>query len=181
MTDIDVLLQENRKFEPPPEFRRTANVSSPDILEKVARDPEKFWAEQARELEWIKPWDKVLEWTPPHAKWFTGGKINVSANCLDRHIRGPRKNKAALLSLLLPVQRAAKESALVRALVDSGEVYHPLAWTPREAHAFLPPDGVNVYDLLRHDTLVLSKDAAKALEQRCLGAAVSAAKARGAQ
>ncbi|HYU51362.1 MAG TPA: acetyl-coenzyme A synthetase N-terminal domain-containing protein, partial [Gemmatimonadaceae bacterium] len=82
MTDIDVLLQENRKFEPPPEFRRTANVSSPDILEKVARDPEKFWAEQARELEWIKPWDKVLEWTPPHAKWFTGGKINVSANCL---------------------------------------------------------------------------------------------------
>ncbi len=97
MTDIDVLLQENRKFEPPPEFRRTANVSSADILEKVERDPEKFWAEQARELEWIKPWERVLEWTPPHAKWFTGGKINVSANCIDRHIRGPRRNKAALL------------------------------------------------------------------------------------
>ena len=97
MTDIDVLLTENRKFEPPPEFRLTANVSSPEIYEKAARDPEKFWAEQARELEWIEPWKKVLDWDPPHAKWFTGGKINVAANCIDRHIGGPRRNKAALI------------------------------------------------------------------------------------
>jgi acetyl-CoA synthetase len=97
MTDIDVLLQENRKFEPPPEFRRSANVSSADIYEKAARDPQKFWAEQARELEWIKPWTQVLDWKPPHAKWFVGGKLNVAANCIDRHLKGPRRNKAALI------------------------------------------------------------------------------------
>ena len=97
MTDIDVLLQENRKFEPPPEFARTANVSSSAIYEEAARDPEKFWADQARELDWIKPWSKVLEWKPPHAKWFIGGKLNIAANCIDRHINGPRRNKAALI------------------------------------------------------------------------------------
>jgi acetyl-CoA synthetase len=97
MTDIDVLLEENRTFEPPPEFTRDAVVKTEQIYEQAARDPEKFWADQARELEWIKPWSKVLEWTPPHAKWFTGGKINVSVNCIDRHIRGPRRNKAALV------------------------------------------------------------------------------------
>src|SRR5437762_1517801 len=97
MTDIDVLLEETRKFEPPPEFTLTANVSSPDIYEDAARDPEKFWADQARELDWIRPWKKVLEWHPPHVKWFTGGKINVAANCIDRHIEGPRRNKAALV------------------------------------------------------------------------------------
>ncbi len=97
MTDIDVLLQENRKFEPPPEFIRAAIVSSPGIYEEAARDPEKFWADQARELDWIKPWSKVLEWKPPHAKWFVGGKLNIAANCIDRHINGPRRNKAALI------------------------------------------------------------------------------------
>jgi acetyl-CoA synthetase len=97
MTDIDVLLQENRKFEPPPEFTRAAVASSPGIYEEAARDPEKFWADQARELDWIKPWTKVLEWKPPHAKWFVGGKLNIAANCIDRHIAGPRRNKAALI------------------------------------------------------------------------------------
>jgi acetyl-CoA synthetase len=97
MTDIDVLLTENRKFEPPPEFRNAAIVSSPDIYRAAAEDPEKFWAEQAGELDWIKPWTKVLEWKPPHAKWFIGGKINVAANCIDRHLKGPRKDKAALI------------------------------------------------------------------------------------
>ena len=97
MTDIDVLLTENRKFEPPPEFKRHANVSSPEIYEKAAGDPEKFWAEEAKQLEWIKPWTKVLEWDPPHAKWFVGGKLNIAANCIDRHIRGANRNKAALI------------------------------------------------------------------------------------
>jgi acetyl-CoA synthetase len=98
LTDnIDVLLEETRKFEPPPEFRLTANVSSPEVYDKAERDAEKFWAEQARQLEWIKPWSKVLEWKPPHVKWFVGGKINVAANCVDRHIAGPRRNKAALI------------------------------------------------------------------------------------
>jgi acetyl-CoA synthetase len=95
--NIDVLLQENRKFEPPPGFTRQATVSSPEIYDKAARDSEKFWAEQARELEWIKPWTKVLEWDPPHAKWFVGGKLNITANCIDRHVKGPRKDKAALI------------------------------------------------------------------------------------
>ena len=94
--NIDVLLEETRKFEPPPEFRLTATVSSPEIYDKASRDLEKFWAEQARELEWIKPWKKVLEWKPPHAQWFVGGKLNVAANCVDRHIAGPRRNKVAL-------------------------------------------------------------------------------------
>jgi acetyl-CoA synthetase len=96
MTNIDVLLEENRKFEPPSQFRRAANVASSSIY-KAAEDPETFWAEQARELEWIKPWTKVLEWNPPHAKWFTGGKINVAVNCIDRHLNGPRKDKKALI------------------------------------------------------------------------------------
>ena len=97
MTDIDVLLEENRTFEPPPEFKRNANVNSEQIYEQAARDPETFWADQARQLEWIKPWSKVLEWKPPHAQWFIGGKINVSSNCIDRHLSGPRKDKAALI------------------------------------------------------------------------------------
>jgi acetyl-CoA synthetase len=97
MTDIDVLLQENRKFPPSPEFTRSANVSTAKIYEEAARDPEKFWAGEASELEWIKPWSKVLEWNPPHAKWFIGGKINVAANCIDRHLKGSRRNKAALI------------------------------------------------------------------------------------
>ena len=97
MTDIDVLLEENRKFEPPPQFTRNANASSDDIYDKSSRDPEGFWAEQARKLEWIKPWTKVLEWKPPHAEWFVGGKLNVAANCVDRHISGKRADKAALI------------------------------------------------------------------------------------
>ena len=95
--DIDVLLEENRTFDPPTEFKRGANVSDRTVYEKAARDPEKFWAEQAKQLDWIKPWDKVLEWTPPHAKWFIGGKLNVAANCVDRHVSGGRGSKTALI------------------------------------------------------------------------------------
>ncbi|HJP85854.1 MAG TPA: acetate--CoA ligase [Gemmatimonadaceae bacterium] len=95
--DIDVLLEENRTFDPSAEFRRQANISDPAVYDKAARDPEKFWAEQAKQLDWIKPWDKVLEWKPPHAKWFLGGKLNVAANCVDRHVSGGRANKTALI------------------------------------------------------------------------------------
>jgi len=97
MSDIDVLLQENRKFAPPDEFRRQAHVSSPELYADAERDPERFWAEMAGSLEWSRPWDKVLDWAPPHAKWFVGGKLNASVNCLDRHIRTSRRNKAALV------------------------------------------------------------------------------------
>ncbi|HEY9517255.1 MAG TPA: acetate--CoA ligase [Gemmatimonadaceae bacterium] len=97
MTDIDVLLQENRKFQPPAEFTRDAIVSDRDVYESAASDTEAFWAEQARELEWSKPWNKVLDWQPPWVKWFVGGKLNASVNCLDRHVRTARRNKAALI------------------------------------------------------------------------------------
>jgi acetyl-CoA synthetase len=97
MSDIDVLLQENRKFEPPDEFRRHAHVSSTELYTDAERDPERFWAGMAGALEWSRPWDTVLEWNPPHAKWFVGGKLNASVNCLDRHIRTARRNKAALI------------------------------------------------------------------------------------
>jgi acetyl-CoA synthetase len=97
MPDIDVLLQEHRKFVPAPAFQRAANVSSPELYQFAARDPEQFWAGMAAELEWFRRWDRVLDWTPPRAKWFVGGQINVSVNCVDRHIRGWRRNKAALI------------------------------------------------------------------------------------
>jgi len=97
MTDIDVLLQEDRTFPPPEEFARNADVSSTEIYERAAKDPEAFWAEQAAQLEWSKPWSKVLDWNPPWVKWFEGGKLNASVNCLDRHVRTARRNKAALI------------------------------------------------------------------------------------
>jgi acetyl-CoA synthetase len=97
MTEIHALQKEDRRFPPPEAFRKSANVNDPAIYDQAAKDPEEFWAGFARELEWIKPWDTVLEWNPPHAKWFAGGKINASANCLDRHVRSGRRNKAALV------------------------------------------------------------------------------------
>ena len=72
-------------------------VRDESIYAVAARDPEAFWASFASELEWSRPWDAVLDWQPPHARWFVGGTINVSVNCLDRHVRGPRRNKAALI------------------------------------------------------------------------------------
>jgi len=97
MTDIDVLLQEHRKFPPPEAFCREAHVSHPALYAVAAKDPEMFWASQANELEWFEKWHTVLEWTPPHVKWFLGGKLNISVNCVDRHITAGRRNKAALI------------------------------------------------------------------------------------
>jgi acetyl-CoA synthetase len=97
MSDISVLLQESRKFPPPASFKATAVVSDPAIYDAAARDIPAYWAEQAKRLEWIEPYSEVLEWTPPHAKWFAGGKLNASVNCVDRHVRGPARNKAALI------------------------------------------------------------------------------------
>ena len=97
MPDIDVLLHETRRFKPAEDFRRSANISSRELYDYAERDPEGFWAGMAGELEWSRKWDRVLEWKPPHGKWFLGGKINASVNCVDRQIRGPRRNKAALI------------------------------------------------------------------------------------
>jgi acetyl-CoA synthetase len=95
--EIDALLREDRAFTPPEQFKANANVRDPKVYEDAARDPEAFWANFARELEWSTPWTRVLEWNPPHAKWFVGGKLNASVNCLDRHVRTARRNKAALI------------------------------------------------------------------------------------
>ena len=96
-SDLEALLHEHRKFEPPEAFRAAALLSSSDVYAKASADPEAYWAEQAATLEWIDPYQRVLDWKPPHAQWFVGGKLNASVNCVDRHIRTPRRNKAALV------------------------------------------------------------------------------------
>jgi acetyl-CoA synthetase len=95
--EIDDLLREHRTFPPPPEFRAHAQIRDESVYAEAERDPDAFWARMAGELEWSRPWDTVLDWQPPHAKWFVGGQLNASVNCLDRHVRGPRRNKAALI------------------------------------------------------------------------------------
>ncbi len=100
-TNIDSVLQEKRLFEPPKEFSQKAHIKSLQEYERMYKEsvdnPEKFWTGVAEELHWFKRWDKVLEWNAPWAKWFVGGKINLSYNCLDRHISTWRRNKAALI------------------------------------------------------------------------------------
>src|ERR1700761_6979338 len=99
--DIDSTLRENRVFPPPPEFSAKAHIKSLEeyevLYQKSIEDPEKFWADVAAELHWFKPWEKVLEWNLPSAKWFVGGKTNLSYNCVDRHALGPRAKKTAIL------------------------------------------------------------------------------------
>ena len=94
---IEALLQEDRSFPPPEGFVRQANMPDPAIYEEARRDPEAFWAGQAEELDWFQKWDQVLDWDPPFAKWFLGGKLNVSYNCIDRHLKTARRNKAAII------------------------------------------------------------------------------------
>ena len=85
--ELDVLLGTERTFPPPPGFTEQAAWRDPEVYARAAADPEAWWAEWAGELEWIEPWQTVLDWSdPPHARWFDGGKLNVSANCLDRHV-----------------------------------------------------------------------------------------------
>ncbi|HET9424955.1 MAG TPA: acetate--CoA ligase [Gemmatimonadaceae bacterium] len=97
MTELDALLTENRTFPPPPEFKAAAHVADNSMYRRATADPEAFWEAQAGELEWFTKWKHVLEWKPPRAKWFTGGKLNVSVNCIDRHVETWRRNKAALI------------------------------------------------------------------------------------
>jgi acetyl-CoA synthetase len=94
---IEALLKEGRKFPPPKRFTATANARSAAIYREAKANPLRFWERQARQLRWMKPWKKTLEWKLPYAKWFVGGKLNVSDNCLDRHVEGPRRNKAAII------------------------------------------------------------------------------------
>ncbi len=99
--DINSLLKEERVFAPSTEFSASAHIKSrkeyDQIYKRSVENPEAFWAEIAAELHWFKPWDKVLEWNEPFAEWFVGGQINLSYNCLDRHLTTWRKNKAAII------------------------------------------------------------------------------------
>jgi len=104
MPDIESLLKETRSFKPDPAFTRAANWNKKTVAEfrkAGQQNPEKFWAARAKEnITWFSPWKKVLQWKPPFAKWFVGGKLNVSYNCLDRHLEGEnawRRNKAAII------------------------------------------------------------------------------------
>ncbi len=94
---LDALLDERRTFPPSEEFRRRASWNDPAIYDRAAKDPEGFWAEQAKNLEWFQPYQRVLEWNAPWAKWFVGGKLNITYNCVDRHAHSTRRNKAAII------------------------------------------------------------------------------------
>ncbi|MFO0876752.1 MAG: acetate--CoA ligase [Gemmataceae bacterium] len=98
---ITSVLKETRTFPPPADFAKAAHVKSladyEALYARAKSDPQAFWASEAQQLTWAKSWDSILEWNEPHAKWFVGGKLNVSANCLDRHLEGPRRNKAAII------------------------------------------------------------------------------------
>lgn len=99
--DIQSTLKEQRLFPPSAEFAAAAHVPSLEayqaLYEEADRDPEGFWGRIAGELEWFKPWSKVLDWNVPYAKWFVGGQMNLSHNCLDRHLKTARRNKAAII------------------------------------------------------------------------------------
>jgi acetyl-CoA synthetase len=101
-TNIESHLIENRLFKPPKTFSKTAHIGSfseyEELYRRSIKNPEKFWAQQASKLlVWQKKWKTVLEWKAPFAKWFVGGKLNVSENCLDRHLHGATRNKAAFI------------------------------------------------------------------------------------
>jgi len=140
-TAITALLKEKRKFPPPKAFAAQANVSRASLYREAAKNPARFWERFAKELDWFKPWKTTLQWKVPYAKWFVGGKLNVSHNCLDRHIKTARRTRAALIwegepgdsrtltywDLYREVNRFA--SALKRAGVKKGDrvtIYLPM-------------------------------------------------------
>ena len=99
--NIESHLTEKRVFKPAKAFAKNARIGTLEKYRRMYREsvnrPEKFWAREAAELKWSRRWKKVLQWKAPFAKWFVGGKLNVSENCLDRHLTGPRRNKVAIL------------------------------------------------------------------------------------
>ena len=100
--NIESVLTEERVFHPPQAFAEKAHIKSMAELEalraEAEADSERFWGRMAQsELHWFRPWDTVLKWKAPHAEWFAGGKLNISYNCLDRHLPTWRRNKAALI------------------------------------------------------------------------------------
>ncbi len=97
MTDVfDDLLDEVREFPPSAEFAAAAVINNARLYERAGEDPEAYWEDHAKELEWFAPWSAVMDWNPPHVQWFVGGKLNITHNCLDRHL-ATRGNKAAII------------------------------------------------------------------------------------
>ncbi|WBF06098.1 acetate--CoA ligase [Methanothermobacter thermautotrophicus] len=104
---LDALLREERVFNPDEELAENSNIRAwmdargiggyDELLERASSDPEWFWDEMASELEWFRPYTRVLEWEPPHARWFTGGKFNITYSALDRHVMGPERNRVAYI------------------------------------------------------------------------------------
>jgi acetyl-CoA synthetase len=94
---IETLLAESRLFAPAPGFTEKANASCGTIYDQAERDRLGFWEEMARRLDWFTPWTTTLDWQPPHAQWFIGGRLNAAYNCVDRHLAGWRRTKAALI------------------------------------------------------------------------------------
>ncbi len=92
---IAALYAESRTFPPPPGFVSNARYTDSAIYDEAQADPEAYWARQAERLDWFEPWENVLEWEPPFSKWFTGGKLNVSHNCLDRHVNAGKGDRVA--------------------------------------------------------------------------------------
>src|SRR3954453_9071790 len=93
--DLEVLLKTEERFPPPDDFAKQANASDPSIYDEAERDFEAWWEKWAKELDWFEDWQTVLEWNPPWAKWFKEGKLNVSHNCLDRHVAAGKGDKVA--------------------------------------------------------------------------------------
>jgi acetyl-CoA synthetase len=93
--DLEVLLKDEERFEPPEDFAAKANVSDPSVYDEAERDFEAWWEKWAKALDWFEPWQTVLEWDPPFAKWFKEGKLNASYNCLDRHVDAGKGDKVA--------------------------------------------------------------------------------------
>src|SRR4029078_3656918 len=100
-TNIESHLIERRVFKPAKDFSKKARIKSLAQYRKMYREsmrrPDAFWVREAKELVWRKPWNRVLDWKAPLAQWFVGGQLNLSENCLDRHLDGPRRNKAAII------------------------------------------------------------------------------------
>ena len=94
---LESLLDEERRFAPPEGFRAAANFGDSSLYDRASADREAYWAEWAGQLDWFEPWHTVLEWAPPYAKWFQGGKLNVSHNCLDRHVGSGHGDRRALI------------------------------------------------------------------------------------
>jgi len=140
---IESHLVENRVFKPSKSFAKRALISDFDEYEELYRksikNPEKFWGQQAEELlVWHKKWDEVLKWNVPFAEWFVGGKLNVSENCLDRHLEGPRRNKRTLTYKQLHREVCKFANVLRASQIEKGDrilIYMPMC--PETAVAML--------------------------------------------